>query len=68
MLGPAMLEVKKLRTIHCIGDDMDAIKVLEKTHKYLVSILTPCENLPDVVHGICECCAGLSCRVSLHIC
>ena len=39
MLDPVMLEVKKLRTLQRKGGEMDKVKVLEKTRKYLVSPL-----------------------------
>ncbi len=39
MLNPVMLEVKKLRTLQRKGGEMDKVKVLEKTRKYLVSLL-----------------------------
>ncbi len=38
MLDPVMLEVKKLRTLQRKGGEMDKVKVLEKTRKYLVSL------------------------------
>ena len=39
MLDPVMLEVKQLRTLQRKGGEMDKVKVLEKTRKYLVSLL-----------------------------
>ena len=42
MLDPVMLEVKKLRTLQRKGGEMDKVKVLEKTRKYLVSLLLWC--------------------------
>ena len=39
MLDPVMLEVKKMRTLQRKGGEMDKVKVLEKTRKYLVSPL-----------------------------
>ena len=44
MLDPVMLEVKKLRTLQRKGGEMDKVKVLEKTRKYLVS--------PTAVHAL----------------
>ena len=62
MLDPVMLEVKKLRTLQRKGGEMDKVKVLEKTRKYLVS--------PIAVHALTfpklHCCACPSLNPTEH--
>ncbi|KAL0021888.1 hypothetical protein WJX77_011593 [Trebouxia sp. C0004] len=46
MLDPVMLEVKKLRTLQRKGGEMDKVKVLEKTRKYLRAVGDHIQTLP----------------------